>query len=134
MGVKYVSLEELLKESDIVSLHTPLTPETTGLINKDNIKLMKPNSILINTARGPVVDTAAVTKALKEGLISGACLDVFDMEPPLPSGYQILTAPNTILTAHVGYATEEAMVRRAHITFMDNIYNWLKGEHHNKVI
>ncbi|WFA08632.1 NAD(P)-dependent oxidoreductase [Tissierella sp. Yu-01] len=134
LGVKYMPLDELLSISDIVSIHTPLLPETKGLINKDNIGLMKPSSILINTARGPVVDTAAITNALKEGRISGACLDVFDMEPPLSSGYQILTAPNTVLTPHIGFATEEAMVRRTDIIFNVNIANWLKGEHHNKVI
>ncbi len=133
LGVKYVSLDELLSESDIVSIHTPLTEETKGLIDKEKIALMKPTSILVNTARGPIVDTQALVEALKEGKIAGACLDVFDQEPPLPKDYPILSLPNTLVTPHIGFATEEAMVRRAHITFSENIYNWLKGKHINKV-
>lgn len=133
LGVKYVSLDELLSESDIISIHTPLTKETKGLINQERIAMMKPTAILVNTARGPIVDTKALVDALNEGKIAGACLDVFDREPPLPKDYQILSLPNTLLTPHIGFATEEAMVRRAHITFNENIYNWLKGEHKNKV-
>jgi len=133
IGVKYVSLDELLSESDIVSIHTPLTEETRGLIDEEKIGLMKPTSILINTARGPVVDTEALVDALKEGKIAGACIDVFDQEPPLPKDYSLLSLPNTLVTPHIGFATEEAMMRRAHITFSENIYNWLQGNHINRV-
>jgi len=133
LGVKYVTLDELLSESDIISIHTPLTKETRGLIDREKIALMKPTSILVNTARGPIVDTQALVDALKEGRIAGACLDVFDQEPPLSRDYQILSLPNTLITPHIGFATDEAMVRRAHITFSENIYNWLKGQHINKV-
>ncbi len=133
MGVKYVSLDELLSEADIVSIHTPLTEKTKGLINREKLALMKPTAILVNTARGPIVDTEALVEALNEGKIAGACLDVFDQEPPLPKDYPILSTQNTLLTPHIGFATEEAMVRRAHITFNENIYNWLKGKHVNRV-
>lgn len=134
LGVKYMSLDELLSEADIVSIHIPLTSETKGLINREKIALMKPTSILVNTARGPIVDTEALVDALNEGKISGACLDVFDQEPPLSIDYPILSQKNTIITPHIGFATEEAMLRRAHIIFDENIACWLKGKHINKVV
>ena len=134
LGVKYCSLDELLKESDFISVSTPLTPSTKNLINKEKIALMKKNAIVINTARGPVVDNEALAEALKAGKIGGACIDVYDKEPPLDKDFSLLSAPNTVLTPHIGFATEEAMVRRAHIVFDDNITGYLKGDHVNKVI
>lgn len=133
IGVKYVSLEELLSESDIVSIHTALVAQTKGLINKEKIDLMKPNAILVNASRGPIVEMEALVDALNEGKIAGACLDVFDEEPPLSTDYPILSQANTILAPHVGFATEEAMVRRAHIIFDENITSWLQGDHINQV-
>lgn len=124
-NIKYVSLEELLKNSDIVSLHVPFTAQTKQLINAEKIGLMKPSAVLINTARGGVVDNDALAKALSEGKIAGAGIDVFDMEPPIPSDYPLLKAPNTVLTPHIAFATEEAILRRAHIVF-DNIKSYLK--------
>lgn len=132
-GVKYMPLEGVLKASDIVTIHMPLTNETRGLINKDRIKLMKPNSLLINTAIGPVVDNNALAEALREGVIAGAGLDRVDMEPPIPKDYPLLDAPNTIIVPHIGFATEEALVRRAEITF-NNIVKWEKGEQENIVV
>ncbi len=132
-GVTYLSLEELLKESDIVSIHLPLTKETKGLIDAEKLKLMKKDALLINTARGPIVDNAALADALNNGQIGGAGIDVFDMEPPLPSDYPLLNAPNTVLTPHIGFATKEAMKRRAEITF-ENINKWLEGNPQNRVI
>ncbi|WP_027623056.1 2-hydroxyacid dehydrogenase [Clostridium lundense] len=132
LGVKYVSLEELLKESDIVSIHVPLKDDTRTLINKEKIGLMKSNAILINTARGGIIDNSALAEALKMGKIAGAGIDVFDMEPPIPEDYPLLKAPNTVLAPHVGFATEEAMVRRAHIVF-ENITKWLEGNPQNLV-
>lgn len=132
LGVTYVSLEELLKESDVVSIHVPLKNDTRALINEEKISLMKSNAILINTARGAIIDNAALAKALEEGKIAGAGIDVFDMEPPIPKDYPLLKAPNTVLAPHVGFATEEAMVRRAHITF-NNIAKWLEGKPENLV-
>ena len=132
-GVEYKSLDEVLKTSDIVTLHIPLTDETKNLIDKDKLALMKTSSYLINTAIGPVVDNGALAEALHNGTIAGAGLDRVDMEPPVPVDYPILHAPNTVLVPHVGFATDEAMVRRAKITF-NNIIKWEKGKQENTVI
>lgn len=133
LGIKYVSLDDLLRSSDIITLHTPLNKETRLLINNKNIGLMKPNAILINCARGQVIEIAAVARALNEGKIAGAAIDVFEMEPPLPEDHVLINAKNTLLTPHVAFATHESMIRRARITF-DNIYAWLNGEQINKII
>lgn len=132
-GVEYKSLDEVLKASDIVTLHMPLTDETKNLIDKDKLALMKPSSLLINTAIGPIVDNDALAEALRNGTIAGAGLDRVDMEPPIPADYPLLDAPNTVLAPHVGYATDEAMVRRAKITF-NNIVQWKKGQQENTVL
>lgn len=132
-GVEYKSLDEVLKTSDIVTLHTPLTDETKHLIDKDKLALMKTSSFLINTAVGPIVDNEALAEALHKGEIAGAGLDRVDMEPPVPADYPILAAPNVVLLPHIGFATEEAMVRRAEITF-ENIVKWEKGEQENIVL
>lgn len=127
------SLEELLKTADIVSLHTPLTPETKGMIGKKELAMMKPTAILINTARGPVVDNAALAEALNAGEIAGAGLDVFDMEPPLPADYPLLKAKNAILTPHLAFYSQESLEKRAEIVF-DNLYAWLDGKQQNVVV
>ena len=132
-GIEYKTLDEVLKASDIVTLHVPLTDETKGLINKDKLELMKSSALLINTAIGPIVDNSALAEALHKGTIAGAGLDRVDMEPPIPADYPILSAPNTVLLPHIGYATEEAMVRRADITF-SNIVKWEKGAQENIVL
>ena len=132
-GVEYKSLDHVLKASDIVTLHIPLTAETKNLIDKDKLALMKTSSFLINTAIGPIVDHDALAAALHNGTIAGAGLDRVEMEPPVPTDYPILSAPNTVLVPHIGYATEEAMVRRAEITF-NNIVTWEKGKQENTVI
>jgi len=126
LGIEYVSLEELLKTSDIVSLHTPLTAGTKHLLHKDNIKLMKPTSILINTARGPIVNSADLAEALNNGTIAGAGLDVFDIEPPLMDSDPLANAKNTVVAPHVAFATKESMLRRASIVF-DNVLLWIEG-------
>ena len=126
LGVVYKSLEDVLHESDIISIHVPNNNETKDLINKDRIALMKTNAILINCARGPIVDNKALSDALNHDRIGFACIDVFDMEPPLPEDYPLLHAKNTFLTPHQGFISEEAMVRRAKIVF-DNIDAYLKG-------
>ena len=125
-GITYTDLETLLKNSDIVSLHTPRTPETRGLIGEKELSSMKPSAILINTARGPVVDSAALADALNCGKIAGAGVDVFEMEPPVPADHPLLNAKNLIATPHVAFATREALVKRAAIVF-DNIDRWIKG-------
>lgn len=132
-GVEYMSLDEVLKASDIVTLHTPLTDETKHLIDKEKLALMKPSSFIINTAVGPIIDNDALAEALHNGIIAGAGLDRVDMEPPVPADYPILDAPNVVLLPHIGFATEEAMVRRAVITF-ENIVKWEKGEQENIVL
>lgn len=132
IGVEYVSLDELLSKSDVVSIHLPNNKYTKGLISKEKISLMKPSALLINAARGPIIDNNALAEALNEGKIGGAGIDVFDGEPPLDTNYPLLKAKNTVVTPHVGFATKEAMVRRAHITF-DNIIKWLDGEPQNLV-
>ncbi len=129
---RQVSLEELLKQSDIVSLHCPLTAETKGLIGKQQLDWMKKQALLINTARGGVVDSCALAEALKNGRIAGAACDVFEMEPPLPAEHPLLHCPNTIVTPHIAFASVESMEQRAEIVF-DNLYSWLNGEQKNAI-
>ena len=131
-GIRYVDLETLLSECDVVSIHTPLTEETRALINEERIGRMKKNAVLINTARGPVVDSDALAKALKEGRIAGACIDVFENEPPVRKDHPLLLAPNTIVTPHVAFATREALVKRAVIVF-DNVVQYLDGTPRNVI-
>ena len=129
---RQVSLEELLAESDIVSLHVPLTDATKGLIGKEQLAQMKKTAFLINTARGGVADQDALAEALREGQIAGAALDVFDKEPPLPEDHPLLHTPNTIVTPHIGFASEESLEQRADIVF-ENLYSWLDGKQINGV-
>ena len=117
MGVKYMTLDELLKESDIVTLHVPLCDETRGLIGERELSLMKPTALLVNTARGPVCDIAAVGKALVEGRIAGAAFDVFEQEPPLPVDHLLLSTGRCLTTPHIAFATEESFAARADIVF-----------------
>lgn len=132
IGVKYVDLDTLLQKSDVVSIHLPQNESTIGLMSREKIALMKSTAILVNAARGPIVDNKALAEALYEGKLAGAGVDVFDGEPPLPEAYSLLKAPNTVLTPHIGFATKEAMVRRAHITF-ENITKWIDGTPQNLV-
>lgn len=125
-----VTLEELLKRSDIVSLHCPLTSETKGMIGAEQIGLMKKGALLINTARGGVLDSAALSEALKEGRLGGAACDVFETEPPLPADHPLLHCPNTIVTPHIAFASVESMEQRADIVF-ENLYSWLDGKQIN---
>ncbi|WP_369379632.1 2-hydroxyacid dehydrogenase [Lysinibacillus fusiformis] len=130
LGIEYMELDELLVQSDIVSLHIPLLSSTKGLISKEKLELMKESAILINCARGPIVDNDALADALNEGRIAGAGIDVFDMEPPIPGDYKLLQAKNAILTPHVGFLTNEAMELRAKIAF-DNTKAFLEGKPQN---
>ncbi|MCC5990695.1 MAG: hydroxyacid dehydrogenase [Thermosphaera sp.] len=107
LGAECVSIEELLKRSDIVTIHVPLLPETRHMINEEKLRLMKKTAILINTSRGAVVDTAALVKALSEGWIAGAGLDVFE-EEPLPKDHPLTKLDNVVLTPHIGASTKEA--------------------------
>jgi phosphoglycerate dehydrogenase-like enzyme len=105
-------LDQLLRESDVVSIHLTLAAESRGLLDVRRIGLMKPTAYLINTARGPIVDEAALIAALAEGRLAGAGLDVFDNEP-LPAGHPLTKLPNVILTPHLGWPTDEAYTRFA---------------------
>lgn len=131
LGAKYVGLEDLLKNSDIVSIHLPQNDETIGFIGKDELDLMKDKAVLINCARGPIVDNKYLAKLLNEDKLR-AGIDVFDMEPPLEKDYPLRKAKNVLLTNHVGYLTEEAMKIRCEIVF-DNLYKFLDGEIVNRV-
>lgn len=129
-GIKFVDKETLLKESDIVSLHVPLTSETKGFMGKNEFRLMKPEAILINTARGPVVDSDALCWALDEAEIAGAAVDVYEKEPPLVKDHILFTAPNLIMLPHIAYATNESFEKRIDIV-MENIKLWLQGKPRN---
>lgn len=131
--IHYVSLEELMQEADIVTLHCPLKESTYHLIDEKMLALMKTNGILINAARGAVVDTAALAKMLQEKRIAAAGIDVFEMEPPLPKDYVLLHTPNTMLTPHVAFATDESMIKRAQIVF-DSLEHWINGDQINKIL
>lgn len=131
--VKQVALEELLAASDIVILHCPLNDSTRGLINKETLKLMKSSAILINVARGPVCNTADLAAALNDGVIAGAGIDVFDIEPPLAADEPLLATPNTLVTPHVAFATHESMTLRAEIVF-DNLRAWMDGQQKNVIL
>jgi|LSQX01.2.fsa_nt_gb D-3-phosphoglycerate dehydrogenase len=126
LGITYVPLDTLLTESDILTLHTPLTEQTRHMINRERLAMMKQGAYLINCARGPVVDAAALADALNSGHLAGAAIDVFDTEPPLPGDNPLLDAKNTLLTPHIAYYTAESMKDRTIIAF-DNITKYLNG-------
>jgi glyoxylate reductase len=121
-----VALEELLERSDFVSVHTPLTPETRGLIDAAALARMKPTAYLVNTARGPVVDTDALISALGDGEIAGAALDVTDPEP-LPADHPLLDVPNLLVLPHLGSATHATREQMADMA-VDNLLAGLRGE------
>jgi D-3-phosphoglycerate dehydrogenase len=131
-GVTFVDLDVLLSICDVVSLHVPLNETTKGLINRENLSLMKTNAVLINTSRGPVVDSNDLAGALNDGKIAGALVDVFETEPPIAKDHPLLNAQNVIATPHVAFATKEALVKRAVIVF-DNINSFLRGAPKNVV-
>ena len=109
LGVKLVSLPELLKTSDYISIHAPLTPETDRMFNADAFRQMKRSALLVNTARGPLVDVEALVDALDNKLIAGAALDVLPQEPP-PSNFRLLGRDDVILTPHTSFYSEESLV------------------------
>ena len=129
--VKWVEMDTLLEECDIVSLHVPLNDSTRGLIGEKELTKMKKSAVLINTARGPVVDSQALAAALEKGEIAGCGIDVFETEPPI-ADHVLYHTPNTLLTPHVAFATTEALIKRARIAYT-NIKKWVDGEPQNQV-
>jgi phosphoglycerate dehydrogenase-like enzyme len=128
-GFRYVDLAHLCESSDFISVHLPLSPETTGLIDRAAFARMKQSAVLVNTARGPVIDEEALICALENGLIAGACLDVFNDEP-VPPDSPLLRLSNTILTPHIAYDTIEAKERRTAIT-IENVEAFVAGKPKN---
>ena len=132
-GISYTTLDELFAKADIISLHIPANAQTKGLISKDLLAKMKDTAIIINTARGPVMDNAALADLLKAGKIAGAGIDVYETEPPLPENHPLLSAPNTILLPHVGYASKEAMQKRF-VIVKSNLHTYLEGRQENVIL
>jgi glycerate dehydrogenase len=126
-----VDLDTLFRESDVVSLHCPLTPETKGLVDARRLALMKPTAFLVNTARGPLVDEAALAAALNAGQIAGAAVDVLSVEPP-PASNPLLTAKNCVITPHVAWATRDARRRLIDVTAA-NLAAFAAGQPQNVV-
>jgi glycerate dehydrogenase len=130
-GVEWVGLEALLRRSDVVTLHCPLTPDTMKLMNAERLALMKPGAFLINTGRGPLIDEAALTDALNAGRLAGAALDVLSTEPP-PGSNSLLSARNCFITPHIGWATKAARQRLMKIA-VSNLRSYLAGQPQNVV-
>lgn len=130
-GVAFVDLDTLLAQSDFVTVHTPLTPATTGMVNADFLGKMKQTAFLVNTSRGPVVDEAALAQALKNGTIAGAGLDVLSTEPPKADN-PLLRCPNCFITPHIAWAGFETRERLMSI-FRANLEAFLNGTVQNNV-
>lgn len=128
---KWASVPQLLEQSDVVSIHCPLSPETKGLINKDGLHLMKRSAFLLNTSRGPVIVEDDLAAALNEGVIAGAGIDVLSIEPPSADN-PLLSAKNCIITPHIAWATKEARVRLMDIT-VSNLAAFINGSPANVV-
>ncbi len=128
---KWASIPELLKQSDVVSIHCPLFPETKGLINKESLKLMKISSFLLNTSRGPIIVDEDLADALNNDLIAGAGIDVLSVEPPSKDN-PLFKAKNCIITPHIAWATKEARARLMNIT-VKNLAAFLNGNPVNVV-
>lgn len=126
-GIERVAtVDELIPVADVISLHTNLSPETRNLINAARLKAMKPEAVVLNCARGELVDTAAMVEALHTGEIAGYGCDVLDAEPP-PADHPLFSTPNTVITPHIGSRTYESVVRQATMA-TQNLINLLKGE------
>jgi len=130
-GFRWASLEELLRESDVVSLHSPLFPETKGMINATTLELMKPTAFLINTSRGPLVVDQDLADALNAGRIAGAGVDVLSVEPPAADN-PLLSARNCLVTPHIAWATKEARGRLM-AAALDNLVAFEGGNPRNMV-
>jgi phosphoglycerate dehydrogenase-like enzyme len=131
-GIDFLEFDEVINRSDILSIHLPLTPQTNHLIGIREFEMMKPNSILINTARANIVNTLALVDALKQQLIAGAAVDIYEKEPPLENNHPLFSAPNTLMLPHIGFATHEAIALRSEIV-LGNIMGWIEGKPQNIV-
>ena len=130
-GVEIVELDEIFRQSDVISLHCPLTPETQQLVNRNRLALMKPSALLINTSRGPLIDEQALAEALSSGGIAGAGLDVLSVEPPPPDN-PLLRTKNCFVTPHIAWATRAARQRLLR-TVVENVRAFLDGRPQNVV-
>lgn len=128
---RWAEIPELLKESDVISIHCPLFPETKGLINRESLKTMKPSAFLLNTSRGPIVIDEDLANALNAGTIAGAGIDVLSVEPPSADN-PLFKARNCIITPHIAWATKEARLRLMEIAGK-NLASFLKGSPINVV-
>jgi phosphoglycerate dehydrogenase-like enzyme len=124
-GARKVSKEDLFRNSDVATLHLRLSPRSEGIVGEQELRMLGPEGLLVNTARGPLVDQDALVRALGEGWIRGAALDVFD-EEPIPSGHPLLSAPNTVLSPHLGYVTRESY-RQFYGGAFEDVSAWLAG-------
>ncbi|MFK0004597.1 D-2-hydroxyacid dehydrogenase family protein [Paenarthrobacter sp. NPDC090522] len=124
-GARKVTKEELFRESDVVTLHVRLSERTEGIVGANELRLLGPEGLLVNTARGPLVDEAALIRALDEGWIRGAALDVYD-EEPLPAGHALLRSRRTVLSPHIGYVTHESY-RQFYGGAYEDVTEWLAG-------
>ena len=131
LGFAQVELDELLRESDVVSMHLRQSPQTIGFLGARELGMMKPSAILINTARGPIIDEAALIAALRERRIAGAGLDVFDVEP-LPAGHALTALDNVVLTPHNAGVTPEVLEAGLALA-LENVDGFLNGAPRNVV-
>ncbi|TWT66944.1 Glycerate dehydrogenase [Posidoniimonas polymericola] len=131
LQIRRVSVDEVFAAADVVSLHCPLTAETSNLVNSERLRKMKPSAVLINTARGGLVVSEDLDWALREGVIGGAALDVLDQEPP-PADHRLFSRENCVITPHLAWATVEAR-RRLMATAAENLRSFLAGERRNRV-
>lgn len=130
MGIMYLELNELLSSCDIISLHIPLNDGTKNLLSREKLELIRPHAVLINTARGAVIDNQVLAELLNSDKIAGAATDIYEYEPPLKTEHPLLTAKNCLLLPHIAYATLEALQKRAVISF-ENISKWMNGKPQN---
>jgi phosphoglycerate dehydrogenase-like enzyme len=125
-GVSYASKEELFENADVITVHVVLGPRSRGLVGKEDLLRMKPTAYIVNTARGPIIDEAALLEVLQQKKIAGAGIDVFSVEP-LPVDHPYRKLDNMVITPHLGYSTEEVF-RGHYVQMVEGIDAWLKGE------
>jgi phosphoglycerate dehydrogenase-like enzyme len=131
-GVERIDLDDLLRRADLVTVNVALTDETRGLLDDERLALLKPSAILVNTARGGIVDDEALRRRLEEGLLGGAVLDVLEHEPPGAELERLAAAPNVLITPHIAWHTDEALARQFEET-TDNVLAFLAGDPRNLV-